>query len=234
MTDELGPEQEPGQGAETSPEATGAAPDEAGRTTDGEAGREPEGAAAPDEPTPDEPEPTGVADRSRRSTLLILAAAVVVLAAIGVGIYLVASSGDDDVANDPDQPTITDVKPSDQPSEPPLSDPATPAASATLTGPTKRVPPPANPNVAAARTTAEQATTAINKRDVAAMKKLSCDPSTIGSVEAFPPEATARLAQNPQLTGDKATAQIELSISGSEPTTVPLQLEKRGGKWCVP
>jgi hypothetical protein len=88
--------------------------------------------------------------------------------------------------------------------------------------------------VAAARTTAEQAASAINARDVGAMRKLSCDPSTIGSVDAFPPEATARLAENPQITGDKATAQLELSISGSEPTTVPLPMERRGGQWCVP
>jgi hypothetical protein len=88
--------------------------------------------------------------------------------------------------------------------------------------------------VAAARSAAEQATTAINERDVAAMKQLSCDPSTVGSVDAFPPQATARLAQNPEVTGDKATAQIELSISGSEPTIVPLPMEKRDGKWCVP
>ncbi|MGH3881044.1 MAG: hypothetical protein ACRDSK_28810, partial [Actinophytocola sp.] len=89
-------------------------------------------------------------------------------------------------------------------------------------------------NVAAARTAAEQAATAISARDVDAMRKLSCDPSTVGSVEEFPPDATARLAEPPQITGDKATAQIELSIDGSEPTVVPLPMEKRGGKWCVP
>jgi hypothetical protein len=88
--------------------------------------------------------------------------------------------------------------------------------------------------VAAARTTAEDAADAINERDIAAMKQLSCDPASVGSAEAFPPGATARLTGSPEITGDRATAQIELSISGSEPTVVPLPLEKHGGRWCVP
>lgn len=184
-----------------------------------------------------EQEPAGDAEQQtedragRRNTILIVAAAVLVLAAIGLGIYLVATSGDENVADDPDQPSITG---SSQPEEPPASGPPSdpPAESSPADEP--KPPPPANENVAAARTAAEQATTAINERDVAAMRKLSCDPSTVGSVEAFPPEATARLTANPQITGDKATAQVELSISGSEPTVVPLPMEKRGGKWCVP
>jgi type IV secretory pathway VirB10-like protein len=178
-----------------------------------------------------EPEQQAVEDRaSRRTTILIVAAAVVVLAAIGLGIYLVATSGDEDVADDPDQPSITgptQPKPSSsqRPSDPPAesSQPAKP-----------KPPPPANENVAAARTAAEQAATAITARDVAGMRKLSCDPSTVGSVDAFPPEATARLTENPEITGDKATALLELSIAGSEPTVVPLPMEKRGGQWCVP
>jgi type IV secretory pathway VirB10-like protein len=162
---------------------------------------------------------------------MIVAAAVVVLVAIGVGVYLVATSGEDDVAADPSPPTITGVYPTQPPSSAPL--PSRPASSPPATKP--RLPkPPADKNVAAARSAAEQAATAINERDIEAMKQLSCDPATVGSVDAFPPEATARLAENPQITGDKATAQIELSISGSEPTVVPLPMEKRDGKWCVP
>lgn len=162
----------------------------------------------------------------QRSRILIMVAAVVVLAVLAVGIYLMTSVGEDDTANDPGQPTITDAappeKPADEPgSEPPASSPATPKK-------------PTDPNVAEARGAAEQAATAINERDVDAMKKLSCDPSTVGSVDSFPPEATARLADNPKITGDKATAQLELSIQGSEPTVVPLPMEKRDGKWCVP
>jgi|1186.fasta_scaffold187520_2 type IV secretory pathway VirB10-like protein len=165
----------------------------------------------------------------RRTTVMIVAAAVVVLLAIGVGIYLVATSGEEDVAADPAPPEITGASPTEPPSSAPLE--SRPASSPPAT---KAPPKPADKNVAAVRTAAEQAASAINERDIDAMKKLSCDPSTVGSVEAFPPEATARLAENPQITGDKATAQIELSISGSEPTVVPLPMEKRGGKWCVP
>lgn len=168
---------------------------------------------------------------SRRSTVLIIAAAVVVLAAIGLGVYLIATAGDEDAAENPDQPSITgSSQPEPPPVAPPPSDPPGPSSPTAKPGP----PQPANENVAAARTTAEQAVSAINERNVAAMRKLSCDPSTIGSVDAFPPEATARLAENPQITGDNATAQLELSISGSEPTTVPLPMERHGGTWCVP
>jgi len=193
-----------------------------------ELGPEQEPASEP-EPQP-EPQPVAENGSGRRTTMLIVAIAAVVLAAIGVGIYLVATSGEKDVADDPSQPTITGVKPAEPPSSKPPSEPPTvssPPAS-------KATPPPANNNVAAARTAAEQAATAINKRDVDAMRKLSCDPSTVGSVEEFPPRATARLTENPQITGDRATAQIELSIAGSEPTVVPLPMEKRDGKWCVP
>jgi type IV secretory pathway VirB10-like protein len=188
----------------------------------------PESAAEQSEEQSTEPGADGQ-PASRRTTVMIVAAAVVVLLAIGVGIYLVATSGEEDVAADPAPPKITGVSPTEPPSSSPLQ--SRPASSP----PATKVPPkPADKNVAAVRTAAEQAATAINKRDIDAMKKLSCDPSTVGSVEAFPPEATARLAQNPQISGDKATAQIELSISGSEPTVVPLPMEKRGGKWCVP
>jgi type IV secretory pathway VirB10-like protein len=186
--------------------------------------------ASPDASPDEDTEGTEEGTRSgRRATIMIVAAAVVVLVAIGVGIYLVAMSGEEDVAADPAPPKITGVSPSQPPSSEPL--PSRPVSSPPAT---KTPPRPADRNVAAARTAAEQAATAINERDVKAMKQLSCDPSTVGSVEAFPPEATARLAENPQISGDKATAQIELSISGSEPTVVPLPMEKRGGKWCVP
>ncbi|MGH3758878.1 hypothetical protein [Actinophytocola sp.] len=183
----------------------------------------------PDETPPEARDETPQDKAGRRTSLMIVAAAVVVLAAIGVGIYLVAASGDEDVAGNPSQPTITGTPPPDTPSstpppsEPPASRPTSAAAP----------PPPANENVAAARETAEQATTAINTRDVDTMRKLSCDPSTVGSVDSFPPRATARLAENPQITGDKATAQIELSIAGSEPTVVPVPMERRDGRWCV-
>lgn len=191
------------------------------------------------QPAPESPESTEQTEQSTeqgadedgtswRTTIMIVAAAVVVLLAIGVGIYLVAMSGEEDVAADPAPPTITGVSPTLPPSSAPLS--SRPASSP----PAAKPPKPADKNVAAARSAAEQAATAINERDLDAMKQLSCDPSTVGSVDAFPPQATARLAENPQITGDKATAQIELSISGSEPTVVPLPMEKRGGKWCVP
>jgi type IV secretory pathway VirB10-like protein len=184
----------------------------------------------PEQETPDTAaETSGEPESGRRTMIMIVAAAVVVLVAIGVGVYLVATSGEDDVAADPGTPTITGSAAPEPPAStpPPSEPPASPA-------PSKAPPPAPDKNVAAARTAAEQAADAINERDVDAMQQLSCDPAAVGSVEEFPPEATARLTENPQITGDKATAQIELSISGSEPTVVPLPMEKRNGKWCVP
>jgi hypothetical protein len=165
----------------------------------------------------------------RRTTIMIVVAALVVLAAVGLGVYLIVGSGDDGGTADPAPPEITG---STQPEAPSSSPP--PEQSPPASPPAQTPVPPADKNVAAVRTAAEGAAEAINRRDVNAMKQLSCDPAAVGSVEEFPPEATARLTENPQITGDKATAQIELSISGSEPTVVPLPLERRGGKWCVP
>ena len=193
---------------------------------------EPKADKEPDEQPDREPDKEPDEDRGgRRTTLLIVGAAVVVLAAIAFGIYLIATSGDNDVAADPAPPTISDVKPSETPSKtlPPDGKPASSAAPHSTAAP-----PPVSPNIAAARGIAENAAEAINERDIAAMKQVTCDPGTVGSVESFPPGATARLTGDPEITGDKATAQIELSISDSEPTIVPLPLEKHGGRWCVP
>ncbi|MPZ79350.1 MAG: hypothetical protein GEV28_02725 [Actinophytocola sp.] len=163
---------------------------------------------------------------SRRGAVVAIVAAVVVLAVVGLVVYLLVKPGDDDNA-DPNLPTITG-------SAPPSSEAPTPEPGGEQPGPLTTPPPPADENVAAARTVAEEAAAAIESRDVSAMEELACDPSAVGTVEEFPPEATARLVENPQITGDKATAQVELTIAGSEPTVVPLPLEKRGGKWCVP
>ncbi|HEY7595530.1 MAG TPA: hypothetical protein VH969_20430 [Actinophytocola sp.] len=200
---------------------------------------EQEPAGKPESPDPAKPASPGAnteerdeARFGRRTALLILGVAVVVLAAIGVGIYLIATSGEKDVA-DPAPPTITDPSQPKPPSSAP--DPSGLPTPSSAAGTVSKAPKPsADRPVVAARSAAEEAAQAINERDIDAMKELSCDPSTVGSVQAFPPEATARLVQNPEVEGNKATAQLELSISGSEPTLVPLPMERHNGKWCVP
>lgn len=178
-----------------------------------------------------DPESTGqdpTHPASRRWIVVTVVAAVAVLAAVGVLVYLLTSGDDEDLA-DPDQPTITGSAPPTSPlPTAPSEEPSTP-----LSTPTTQ-PPPANENVAAARTVAERAAAAIQSRDVGAMEQLACDPNTVGTVEDFPPEASARLVGNPEITGDKATAQVELTIEGSQPTVVPLPLENHDGTWCVP
>jgi len=186
-------------------------------------GREP---AGPDEPTE---ETQSTESTGRRGTIIVVAVVVALLAAVGVVVYLMTSGDDEDLA-DPDPPTITGSAEPTSPLPPaPSEEPSTPAPA-----PSKAPPPPGNKSVAAARTVAEQAAAAIEGRDVRAMERLACDPNAVGTVEDFPPDASARLVANPEITGDKATAQVELTIEGSEPTIVPLPLENRGGTWCVP
>ncbi|HEY0448086.1 hypothetical protein [Actinophytocola sp.] len=181
-----------------------------------------------DLPKQDLPEQDPPEDKaSKRGAVVAVVGAVVVLAVVGLVVYLLVKPGDGSDNANPDLPTISDTAPPGSPA--PTSEPGGKQPSTVVP-----VPPPADQNVAAARTVAEHAAAAIESRDISAMQQLACDPNAVGTVEEFPPDATARLVENPQISGNKATAQVELTIDGSEPTVVPLPLEKRGDGWCVP
>jgi type IV secretory pathway VirB10-like protein len=169
---------------------------------------------------------------SRRNRLvLITIGAVVVLAVVGVVVYLLTQP-DSDEASNPDVPTISDEAPPPSPQSPPsVSDPPAGNATGEVTAP----PPPDDDQQAAARTVAEDAIDAINTQNVDAMSQLACDPDSVGQAEDLTPGVTARLRENPTINGDEATVQLELLIEGIEPTVVDLTLEKRqDGSWCVP
>jgi hypothetical protein len=172
----------------------------------------------------------------KNRTVLVVVASVVVLAAvIGLVVYLVTRpDGGASEAAEPNVPTISGAAPSRSVSvpAPPSGGVATGAASTGVPGP----PPPPNNEVAKARTVVEDAISAINTQDVDAMAELACDPAAVGQPEDVQAGVTAELTENPQVDGDKATAQVRLTIEGAgEPTVVPLPLEKRAdGTWCVP
>lgn len=167
-----------------------------------------------------------------RRTVLITVGSIVVLAVVGLVVYLlVRPDGEDEAA--PDVPTVSGEAPPETTSA--QAPPSAPVSSGggEVTAPP---PPPADEQVAAARTVVDDAISAINSQDVAAMALLACDPAAVGQPEDLQAGITAVLAENPEITGDKATAQVQLSIEGGgAPTVVPLPLEKRAdGTWCVP
>lgn len=160
-----------------------------------------------------EPEPVG-----RRRIVLVASITVLVLAVAGVAILLLTGDDEPDAANREQRSTGTRV---------------------VATGPTPSsvvtpAPAPAGDDVSAARQVADQAAEAITNQDIDAMKRLSCDPATVGTAEQFPPQAKAAVAADPEVSGTTATAQLDLTIGDSEPTTVLLPMEKRDGRWCVP
>jgi hypothetical protein len=167
----------------------------------------------------------------RNRTLLIVAGSVVVLAVIGLVVFLVTGSDSEESA-DPGVPTISGEAPPPASSQQTVPSEPVVSGSGEVPGP----PPPENEEVAAARTTVEDAISAINTQNVDAMEQLACDPEAVGQPEDLQPGVTAVLTENPEVTGDKATAQVQLSIEGAtEPTVVPLPLERRDdGTWCVP
>lgn len=170
-----------------------------------------------------------------RNVLIVVASVVVLAAVIGLVVYLVTKPDPgNEEADGPDVPTISGQAPPTSASAPapPSGGVATGAASTGVSGP----PPARDDEVAAARTVVEDAISAINTQDVGAMAKLACDPGSVGQPEDVQAGVTAELTGNPRVEGDKATAQVRLTIEGAgEPTVVPLPLEKRAdGSWCVP
>jgi hypothetical protein len=178
------------------------------------------------------PEPG--AGTSRRKVLLVSTAAIVVLAVAGLVVYLLTSGDDkvDDTAvpvmlgttgTAPPNGTIPSAPPAE--STPPLAPPSSSAATAEEN---------TTVDVGAAGDVAEQAASAISSADVTTLAELSCDPSTVGTDETFPDNATAEVVGEPQIDGDTATVDIKLTIEGAEPATVPIPLTKQDGRWCIP
>lgn len=164
----------------------------------------------------------------RRKVLLITVVSVVVLLIAGLVVYLLTSSDDESSADaGPDVPSISG---SNQPESPTSSQASQAPPPNTATGAV----PGAEPEVAQAKTVAEDAATAISNADVSALTKLSCDPASVGTEDQFPADAKAEVAGPPKITGDTATVDITLTIAGSEPATVPMPLTKKDGRWCIP
>lgn len=179
------------------------------------------------ESTTETAEDTSESGAGRSKVLIVSVVAVIVLVVAGVAIYLLTSGGDSDQATgDRGVPTITG---SPAPTTPaPTSAGATVAPPATATGVTG-----APEEIQAAESVAKEAATAITGADVNALNKLSCDPS--GATEdTFPADAKAEVVGEPKVTGDTATVDLKLTIGNSEPTTVPMPLTKKDGRWCVP
>ncbi len=168
----------------------------------------------------------------RSKALVVSVVAVVVLVVAGLVIYLV-TSGDDakDQAQPRDVPTITGS------AAPPTGNTTTsPGASvappATATGATGA--PEAPKDAQDAESVAEQVATAISGADVTTLNKLACEPGSAGTEESFPADAKAEVVGEPKVTGDTATIDIKLTIGQNEPTTVPMPLTKKDGRWCIP
>lgn len=155
-----------------------------------------------------------------RAVIVTVVIAVLVLAGAGIGIY--------QLTKDDGNPSAASGTSS---TEPGPTAPAT-STSAASAPPSQTAAPGAPEDVLAARKVAEQAIAAINGHDAEAMKKISCDPESVGSGDEIPPDARAELASDPELAGDKATVQVAIMFSGQS-STVPMPLVKRNGTWCV-
>lgn len=159
---------------------------------------------------------------SKRRVLVIAGLVGVVLVVAGV-LTLLLTGGDDNTADKPGedtaggQQTTATEPPTDQSG---TGAPAEPATAAEVT---------------AARGVAEQAAAAFAAGDVAAMTQISCDPEGGGTPVDLGENTTAELVGDPELSGDTGEVQLRISVGGTEPTVVPLPLQKRAdGTWCVP
>ena len=168
----------------------------------------------------------------RNKVLITSLLAVVALVVAGVVIYLLTSGDDsDDQAGQPrDIPTITgSAPPASQEKSSPAASVAPPATATGVTGG-----PEAPKDVQEAESIASQVATAISGADVTTLNELSCDPGSAGTEATFPADAKAEVVGEPKITGDTATVDLKLTIGQSEPTTVPMPLTKKDGRWCVP
>lgn len=192
-----------------------------------------------DEPDADAPEPDEAPAQpasagpaaSRPTALLISIAAVVVLAVVGVVVFLMTGDGSDEDKAARPVPTIEDSDPPTGTIPSPPADGSTPPPLSTATS---AAPPPPAGEAGEAQAVAEQVATAISDADMATLTQLSCDPSTAGDEDTFPADATAEVVGEPVIEGDTATIEVRLTIAGAEPTVVPMPLTKQGDRWCIP
>jgi hypothetical protein len=167
----------------------------------------------------------------RKRTLMLVAGAVVVLAVVGLVVFLLVRPAPEEESADPGVPSISGEAPDGSVAR--NAPPSAPVSSATVR--VSAPPPPPDPVQAEVRTVVDDAIEAINTQDVTAMARLACDPETTGQPEDLLPGVNAVLTENPQVNGNTATAQVQLSIEGTTPTVVPIPLQKRAdGTWCVP
>jgi hypothetical protein len=166
--------------------------------------------------------------------VLVSAAAVVVLALIGVAIYLLVSDdSSDDTAARP-VPTIEDSGSAGTTTST-TTPPAGPTSSLTLppsTGASTEVTA-GGADSGDAQSVAEQAASAISSADTSTLSQLSCDPSTAGDEDTFPAGAKAEVVGEPKISGDTATIDVKLTFDGAEPAVVPMPLTKQDGRWCI-
>lgn len=154
----------------------------------------------------------------RRRVLVIAGVLVAVLVVAGV-LTLLLTGGDEDTAGGDQQNTATDTTPPTGQQE----ETGAPADTAT------------EADMTAARGVAEQVAAAFAAGDVEAMTRISCDPAGDETPVDIGENTTAELAGEPVLSGDTGEIQLRISVGGTEPTLVPLPLEKRAdGTWCVP
>jgi hypothetical protein len=179
-------------------------------------------------------ESTGEPSRRLSALAIVIAVAValLVLAAVGAGIYFLTAGGDEDppaAANPAFTSTPAAVPPT---SEPVVPDPSTFEPPPQPEPPPEPEPEPAEPEAGAVTAVAEQAVAAINADDPEAMRRVSCDPEAIGPADSTPPEARVELVSTPELTGDTATVELRVTI-GDQSAVTPLPLRKVDGTWCV-
>jgi hypothetical protein len=169
------------------------------------------------------PEPRAEATRKlgTRAIAIVAAIALVVLAGVGVGIYLL-TKGDDGPAAAGAPPAGGDTT-----AAPPASTGSAPPSTPGSTGGQAPA-----AEVGNAKVVAEKAIAAINSHNAEQMRLLSCDPEVAGPVDGSPPEARAELVSAPELSGDTATVEVKLTI-GDQSVTTPLPLRKVNGNWCV-
>lgn len=180
----------------------------------------------PDEPAAASGE-TAARSGNRRTVLVASAIAVVVLVVAGVLVYALTGNDSKDDAS-PVVPSIADS--GDQSTS---AGPGTPTGSAPPPIQSSAAPPAAG-DAGAAQSVAEQAASAITSADMNTLTQLSCDPSTVGDDDTFPPDAKVEVVGEPQITGEAATVDVKVTIGEQPPATVPMPLVKQDGRWCIP
>jgi hypothetical protein len=193
------------------------------------------GAEAAAEPSGVQPATAAEPVAGRRAILLVSAAAVVVLAVIGVAVYLLVRDDSSGETAAGQVPTIQDsgepgtststTTPSPSSSTPPMTVPSSTGASTEVAG--------SGGDVGDAQDVAEQAVSAISSADVSTLAQLSCDPTTAGDEDSFPAGAKAEVVGEPKISGDTATIDVKLTFEGAEPAVVPMPLTKQNGRWCI-